>query len=84
VTEELEVEGRARDLVRSIQQARRDAGLEVSDRISLRVRGGDLWIEALERHEALIAHETLAVEVSGERDGSAAGAEPQISVTIAG
>ena len=44
VTPELEAEGVARDLVRAVQQARRDAGLEVSDRIALDVsaarRGG--------------------------------------------
>ena len=38
VTPALEAEGRARDLVRTVQQARRDAGLHVSDRIRLTVR----------------------------------------------
>ena len=37
VTPELEAEGVARDLVRSVQQARREAGLDVSDRIALTV-----------------------------------------------
>ena len=36
LTPELEAEGVARDLVRLVQQARRDAGLHVSDRIALR------------------------------------------------
>ena len=35
VTPELAAEGVARDLVRAVQQARRDAGLDVSDRIAL-------------------------------------------------
>ena len=39
VTPELEAEGVARDLVRAVQQARRDAGLDVSDRIALSLVG---------------------------------------------
>ncbi|MBI2246162.1 MAG: isoleucine--tRNA ligase [Nocardioides sp.] len=41
VTPELAAEGIARDLVRTVQQARRDAGLEVSDRIALTNGGPD-------------------------------------------
>ena len=41
VTPELEAEGLARDLVRAVQQARRDAGLDVSDRIALTIGGSD-------------------------------------------
>ena len=37
LTPELEAEGLARDLVRAVQQARRDAGLDVCDRIALTV-----------------------------------------------
>ena len=37
VTPELEAEGTARDLVRAVQQARKDAGLQVSDRIALTI-----------------------------------------------
>ncbi len=78
VTPELEVEGRARDLVRLVQQARRDAGLDVSDRISLAVRAGDDWLEAVVAHEALIAGETLATTVEVERSDE--GGEPVITV----
>ena len=62
VTPELEVEGRARDLIRTIQQARRDAGLDVSDRIRLEVRGPADVVEAFEAHRELVSGETLAVE----------------------
>jgi isoleucyl-tRNA synthetase len=37
LTPELQAEGLARDLVRVVQQARRDAGLDVSDRIALTI-----------------------------------------------
>jgi isoleucyl-tRNA synthetase len=60
VTPELELEGTARDLVRAVQQARRDAGLDVSDRISLTVAGGEhVWRAAME-HQNLLMTETLA------------------------
>jgi len=83
VTEELEVEGRARDLVRLIQQTRRDAGLDVSDRIELTVSGADQWIDAVEAHEELIAGETLATAVTTVRDPDAVANDPIISVSIA-
>ncbi|MBB3041309.1 isoleucine--tRNA ligase [Nocardioides soli] len=60
VTPELAEEGLARDLVRAIQQARRDAGLEVSDRIALTIGGGAAVQAAARAHEQLIAAETLA------------------------
>ena len=60
VTPELEAEGVARDLVRQVQQARREAGLHVSDRISLTIAGPESVLAAARTHEALIAAETLA------------------------
>jgi isoleucyl-tRNA synthetase len=60
VTPELAAEGVARDLVRAVQQARRDAGLDVSDRIALTVAGSDQVQAAARAHEQLITAETLA------------------------
>ncbi|MEO9323094.1 isoleucine--tRNA ligase [Nocardioides sp. C4-1] len=60
VTPELAAEGLARDLVRAVQQARRDAGLDVSDRIALVVTGSQAVADAVRDHEALITGETLA------------------------
>lgn len=60
VTPELAQEGLARDIVRAVQQARRDAGLDVSDRISLTVTGGEAVWEAAVAHQGLIMEETLA------------------------
>ncbi len=63
-TPELQREGLARDLVRAVQQARKDAGLDVSDRIVLEVGGAPAVVEALEVHRDLVAGETLATEVA--------------------
>ncbi len=60
VTPELASEGLARDLVRAVQQARKDAGLDVSDRIALVIGGSESVRSAVSTHEALIASETLA------------------------
>ncbi len=64
VTPELAAEGLARDLVRTVQQARRDAGLDVSDRIALTVTGPADVLDAARTHEALVARETLATSVA--------------------
>jgi len=70
VTDELEIEGRARDLIRSIQQARRDADLDVSDRIELAVSAGPAVAEALRVHHELVAAETLATAVRIDDTGA--------------
>jgi isoleucyl-tRNA synthetase len=64
VTPELAAEGLARDVIRVVQQARRDAGLEVSDRISLVVSGSDAVIRAVETHRDFVSAETLAVSLT--------------------
>lgn len=77
LTPELESEGRARDLIRIIQQARRAADLDVSDRIHLRVRADETTVQALRSYESLVAGETLAVQVDVEVGD---GAEPEVTV----
>ena len=64
VTPELEQEGTARDLIRQIQQARREAGLEVSDRIDLTVSGPADVVAAFDAHRDLVMSETLAVSAA--------------------
>jgi isoleucyl-tRNA synthetase len=66
LTPELSAEGLARDAVRHIQQARKDADLDVSDRIKLTLKVDQSSLEALFAHEAFIAAETLAVELNIE------------------
>ncbi len=62
VTPALATEGVARDLVRAVQQARRDAGLHVSDRISLVITGAPEVFDATVAHRDLIVSETLAAQ----------------------
>jgi isoleucyl-tRNA synthetase len=61
---ELEAEGVARDLVRAIQQARRDAELDVSDRIVLDVSATAEVADAARTHAELIRRETLATALA--------------------
>jgi isoleucyl-tRNA synthetase len=64
LTSELEAEGVARDLVRLVQQARRDAGLHVSDRIVLELGIPQSIRSQVEPFIALITEPTLAVSVT--------------------
>ena len=61
--DELVLEGLAREIVRSVQDARKSAGLEVSDRIVLGISGTGPVPEALRVHGEYIAAETLATRL---------------------
>jgi isoleucyl-tRNA synthetase/very-short-patch-repair endonuclease len=63
ITPELEAEGLARDLVRMIQQARKDAGLNVSDRIALVLNLPESMRPAMQ-HQNYIEEQTLAVSIA--------------------
>jgi len=62
--EELLAEGVARELVNRIQRLRKDAGLEVTDRIELAIGGSEAIRTAADRHEGFIGGETLALAVT--------------------
>ncbi|MBN9100317.1 MULTISPECIES: isoleucine--tRNA ligase [unclassified Pseudonocardia] len=64
VTPELAAEGTAKDVVRLVQQARRDAGLDVSDRIALVLDAAAEVAEAVRAHEEFVAGEVLATTVT--------------------
>jgi isoleucyl-tRNA synthetase len=68
LTEDLVNEGLAREVVRSIQDARKQAGLEVSDRIVLGVSGSPGIENALAVHRDFIMTETLAIEWEAGQD----------------
>jgi len=63
LTPELEREGLARDFVRLVQQARKNAGLHVADRIRLEVQVGDDGREALTGHRDYVAEQVLAQSI---------------------
>jgi isoleucyl-tRNA synthetase len=60
---ELEAEGLARDVLRVVQQGRRDAGLNVSDRIHLYIASSHEVIAALKAHEEWLKEAALAVSL---------------------
>ena len=66
IDDELRVEGWAREIVRAVQLARQEAGLDVTDRISLTLDGDEALLAAARAHQDYIAGETLAVEVGYE------------------
>jgi isoleucyl-tRNA synthetase len=63
VTEALATEGLARDVIRVVQQARRDADLDVSDRIALVLSASPAVRAAVETFRDFVAGETLATSV---------------------
>jgi isoleucyl-tRNA synthetase len=69
--EELIRAGHAREIVHAIQQCRKDAGLEISDRIELRLGGDQGLLDAALEHESYIAGETLATSVAHPPSGEA-------------
>jgi isoleucyl-tRNA synthetase len=89
VTADLAAEGLARDLVRAVQQARKDAGFHVEDRIELTIAGDEAVRAAAGTHQELIAQETLAtsyavVEAAAGTDVTVGdGASATVSVALA-
>ncbi|MDR2757997.1 MAG: isoleucine--tRNA ligase [Spirochaetaceae bacterium] len=67
VTEELIQEGDVRDLIRGVQNLRKDKGFAVTDRIRLRLYGSDRLKAAWEAFSDYVAAETLALSVVWEK-----------------
>ncbi|HWE57360.1 MAG TPA: isoleucine--tRNA ligase [Acidimicrobiales bacterium] len=85
VTPELAVEGRARDLVREIQQLRRSEDLAVTDRIAIELSDGPPIEEVLAAHSDWIAEQVLAVSLTatdGPLEGPSVTLADGIVVTI--
>jgi isoleucyl-tRNA synthetase len=65
-------EGRSREIVHAVQNARKSAGLEVEDRIELILVGDPALIEATREHRVYVAGETLTTQLQlGEGDPTA-------------
>jgi len=64
ITPELKSEGLSREIVRHIQSARKDAGLNIDDRIQLRLEtSDDALVQAIAAYEQTITEETLTSEL---------------------
>ena len=63
ITEDLAKEGIARDVIRQVQQARRDAELVVTDRIQIWLDGGETILEGVKTFEEYVASQILATEI---------------------
>ncbi len=88
VDDELRREGLAREVVHAVQLARREAGLDISDRIVLTLDGDELLLDAARAHEDYLSGEVLAVTVryspnGGARVASIEGRELRIAVAAA-
>jgi isoleucyl-tRNA synthetase len=87
--DDLRREGWAREVVRAVQDARKQAGLEVTDRINLALGGDEELLHAARQHESYVAGEVLASGISfgdGDGEGSPAridGRELRISLSRA-
>ncbi len=71
--DELRREGLAREIVHAVQNARKEAGLEITDRIELTLGGDEELLAAAREHEPYLTGEVLATSVAYDAtDGAAA------------
>ncbi len=69
VNDELKLEGIARDIVRGIQQARKDSGLNITDKIKISIYQGDKSVtDAINKWGQYIMTQTLAVSIEDQKD----------------
>ena len=72
--DELLRRGLAREVIHAVQNARKEAGLAVEDRIALQLSGDEAMLAAAREHQQLIADEALAttIEVTDALEGASA------------
>jgi len=80
-------EGLAREIVHAVQNARKAAGLDISDRIDLNLGGDDELLDAARAHESYIAAEVLATSLAYDASDTAPvrvdGRDLRIAVALA-
>ncbi len=82
LTPELIQSGQAREVIRFIQEARKRAGLEVSDRIRIVLEAGPELTAAIAAHRDLIAGEVLAVELIQDEVDSASDEDEELNLRL--
>ena len=87
ITPELEAEGIARDVIRAVQQARKDADLDVSDRIKTVLTSVQSVLDAVDAHQDLVMSETLTLELltelgDVEGEGTTVGEDLPIGIVV--
>ena len=63
ISEELKQEGLVRDLIRQVQNLRKDSGLKVEDRIEIEINGSTELNNAVESYESYFMNEVLGVKL---------------------
>ena len=81
ISEELKQEGLVRDLIRQVQNLRKDSGLKVEDRIEIEINGSTELNNAVESYESYFMNEVLGVKLDM---GNSITFKFNGSVTIAG
>jgi isoleucyl-tRNA synthetase len=70
ITPDLRRAGIARDTIRLVQQARKDAGLQITDRINLYWQADGETAQTIREHQATISDEVLAATCAESTDPS--------------
>ena len=82
ITPQLARAGLARDVIRFIQDTRKQAGLDVSDRIELAWDASGELAEAVEEHLGQITDEVLAVSATRAERGADWAVEPDLDLAV--
>jgi isoleucyl-tRNA synthetase len=69
LNDDLRAEGLARELVRALNDLRKELGLAISDRVELRLAASDRVWAAVDRHRDYVLGEVLAVSLDREASG---------------